>query len=111
MERPSKKLDDRRFGPFKVEKKEGLASYCLKLDRKWRNIHPVFHECLLHPYRLGEYQSQQKPIPPPPEIVMDVEEHEIEQILDSRRSGNTIEYLVNWKGFPRKRMNGSQPKT
>ena len=49
-ERPSKKLDDKRFGPFKVEKKEGLASYRLKLDRKWRNIHPVFHECLLHPY-------------------------------------------------------------
>ena len=32
---------------------------------------------------------------------MDVEEHEIKQILDSRRNGNTIEYLVNWKGFPR----------
>ena len=32
---------------------------------------------------------------------MDVEEHEIEQILDSRRSRNTIKYLVSWKGFPR----------
>ena len=30
-----------------------------------------------------------------------MEEHEIEQILDSRRSKNTIEYLVSWKGFPR----------
>ena len=100
-EQPSKKLDDKRFGLFKVEKKEGLASYRLKLDRKWRNIHPIFHECLLHPYHPGEYQSQQKPIPPPPEIVMDVEEHEIERILDSRRSRKTIEYLVNWKGSPR----------
>ena len=26
---------------------------------------------------------------------MDVEEHEIEQILDSRQSKNTIEYLIN----------------
>ena len=34
MERPSKKLDDKRFGPFKVKKKEGLTSYCLKLDKK-----------------------------------------------------------------------------
>ena len=101
MEQPSKKLDDKRFGPFKVEKKEGLVSYHLKLDKKWRNIHPVFHECLLHPYHLGEYKSQWKPTPPPPEIMMGDEEHEIEQILDSRQSGNTIEYLVNWKGFLR----------
>ena len=83
-ERPSKKLDNKRFGPFKVERKEGLTSYRLKLDKKWQNIHPVFHECLLHPYHPGEYKSQQKSIPPPPEIVMNVEEHEIEQILDSR---------------------------
>ena len=84
MEQLSKKLDDKRFGPFKVEKKEGLTSYCLKLDRKWRNIYPIFHECLLHPYHPGKYESQQKPAPPPPELVMDVEEHEIEQILNSQ---------------------------
>ena len=100
-ERPSKKLDDKRFGPFKIEKKEGLTSYHLKLDKKWHNIHLVFHKCLLHPYHPGEYKSQQKPAPPPPEIVVDIEEYKIKQILDSRQSGNTIEYLVNWKGFPR----------
>ena len=50
---------------------------------------------------MGEYESQQKPTPPPPEIVMDIEEHKIKQILDSRQSGNTIKYLISWKGFPR----------
>ena len=77
-EQPSKKLNDKRFGLFKVEKKEGVTSYHLKLDKKWCNIHPVFHECLLHSYHPGEYRSQQKPTPPPLEIIMDIEEHEIE---------------------------------
>ena len=42
-ERPSKKLNDKCYGPFQIIKKEGLASYHLKLDKTWRNIHPVFH--------------------------------------------------------------------
>ena len=62
---PSKKLDDKRYGPFKIIKKEGLASYCLKLDKSWCQIHPVFHECLLHPYHQGDFPSQ-KQTPPPP---------------------------------------------
>ena len=43
-ERLSKKLDDKRYGPFKVIKKEGLASYRLKLDKSWRQIHPVYQD-------------------------------------------------------------------
>ena len=101
-ERPSKKLDDKRYGPFQIIKKEGLASYRLKLDKTWRNIHPVFHECLLHPYRSGEFPSQQTKPPPPPEIISGVEEAEIKYIIDSKHVGNTIHYLIHWKGFPRK---------
>ena len=101
-ERPSKKLDDKRYGPFQIIKKEGLASYRLKLDRTWHNIHPVFHECLLHPYHSGEFPSQQIKPPPPPEIISSVEEAEVEYIIDSKHVGNTIHYLIHWKGFPRK---------
>ena len=100
-ERPSKKLDDKRYGPFQIIKKEGLASYRLKLDKTWRNIHPVFHECLLHPYHSGEFPSQQTKPPPPPDIISGVEEAEIEYVIDSKRVGNTIHYLIHWKGFPR----------
>ena len=32
---PSKKLDDKQYGPFQIVKKEGLASYHLKLDKSW----------------------------------------------------------------------------
>ena len=99
--RPSKKLNDKRYGPFQIIKKEGLTSYRLKLDKTWCNIHPVFHECLLHPYHSGEFPSQQTKPPPPPEIISGVEEAEIKYIIDSKHVGNTIHYLIHWKGFPR----------
>ena len=45
----SKKLSDRRIGPFKIIKKIGASAYKLKLpDTYW--IHPVFNESLLSPY-------------------------------------------------------------
>ena len=49
-DRPVKKLDNRQYGPFKVDKLVGLASYCLHLPKTWKTIHPVFHESLLIPY-------------------------------------------------------------
>ena len=98
--RPSKKLDDKCYGPFQIIKKEGLASYHLKLDKTWRNIHPVFHECLLHPYHSGEFPSQQTKPLPPPEIISSVEEAEVKYVIDSKRVRNTMHYLIHWKGFP-----------
>ena len=98
-EQPSKKLDDKQYGPFKVIKKEGLASYRLKLDKSWGQIHPIFHECLLHPYHQGNFPSQKQALPPPPEIVSGVEEAEVEYVIDSKCVGNTIHYLIHWKGF------------
>ena len=96
----SKKLDDKRYGLFKVIKKEGLVSYHLKLNKSWHQIHPVFHECLFHPYYQGDFPSQKQALPPSPEIVSGVEEAEVEYIIDSKCIGNTIHYLIHWKGFP-----------
>ena len=97
---PSKKLNNKRYGPFKVVKKEGLMSYCLKLDKLWHQIHPIFHECLLHPYHQGDFPSQKQALPPPPEIVLGIKEAEVEYVIDSKCIGNTIHYLIHWKGFP-----------
>ena len=98
---PSKKLNDKRYGPFKIIKK-GLTLYCLKLDKLWHQIHPIFHECLLHPYHQGNFPSQKQTLPPPPEIISSVEEAEVEYVIDSKHIGNTIHYLIHWKGFPHK---------
>ena len=99
-DRPSKKLGDKRYGPFKVIEKIGNSAYRLKLDPKWRGIYNVFNECLLHPYHQGTFPSQKTTPPPPPDLINEVEEQEIEEILASKERRGKIEYLVHWKGFP-----------
>ena len=75
---------------------------CLRSSKRkdLHQIHPVFHKCLLHPYHQGDFPSQKKAPPPPPEIISGVEEAEVEYIIDSKCVGNTIHYLIHWKGFP-----------
>ena len=51
------------------------------------------------PFNEEVYATQRKPQPPPPEIIGDELEYEVQQILDARRHRNAIEYLVSWKGY------------
>ena len=44
--RPSKKLDNKRYGLFKISKDIGLGAFELELPKKWM-IHNVFNEDLL----------------------------------------------------------------
>lgn len=101
-DRPMKKLGDLRYGPFKVLEKIGRSSYKLELPKNWR-VHPVFNEVLLTPYAEPEFPSQIKELPPPPDIINNEIEYEVEEVLDSRirKRGRKekIEYYVKWKGY------------
>ncbi|OJT15194.1 Transposon Tf2-12 polyprotein [Trametes pubescens] len=46
-DRPNKKLEDKRYGPFQIQEKVGRGAYRLKLPKQWKAIHPVFNEVLL----------------------------------------------------------------
>ena len=98
--RPSKKLSEKRFSPFKILKKIGASAYKLDLPKTWYGIHPVFNESLLSPYIPPKFPSQKKPDPPPaipvPEGWI---EHEVESIKDSRTRRKKVQYLVHWKGY------------
>ena len=83
-DRPAKKLEDKRYGPFEIIEKVGRASYKLKLPDAWRSIHPVFNKSLLTIYKPPLYPSQVKPPPPLPMIINDEIEYEVEEIRDSR---------------------------
>jgi transposase InsO family protein len=101
--RPSKKLDEKRFGPFEVLEKVGFSSYHLKLPVSWK-VHPVFNEVLLRPHIKPRYPNQNIYNRPPPDVVDEEEEYEVDQILDTRirkrgRYG-VRQYLVSWKGYP-----------
>ena len=51
--RPSKKLDAKRTGPFKIIEKIRSVTYCLQLPLFWK-IHLVFHISLVCPAVINE---------------------------------------------------------
>src|SRR3979490_1771647 len=50
-DRPSKRLEDRRYGPFPIVAKVGERAYKLPVPAICAQIHPVFNTVLLRPAR------------------------------------------------------------
>jgi hypothetical protein len=98
--RPSKKLDHRFLGPFRIIERIGRQAYRLDLPQKYAAIHDVFHVCLLEPYRRRDGGELDRP---PVDLVDGDEQWEVEMILSHRNRGSgrtrRIEYLVRWKGY------------
>lgn len=94
---PSKKLADKRIGPFEVEAQVGPMDYRLKLPASYK-IHPVFHVELLH-RRQDDRINGRMPPPPPPVEIEGSTEYEVEEILDSRLFRGKLQYRVKWKGY------------
>src|SRR6266849_2271208 len=101
-DRPTKKLDDRRNGPFEVESKVGEAAYLLKLPKTWKGIYPVINEGWLLPYQAPMSPLQRQPPPPPAVIVEGEEEYKVVIIHGKKQSRNQDLYLVEWVGYPHK---------
>jgi hypothetical protein len=93
------KLAPRRHGPFLIERVISLVVYQLCLPPQW-TIHPVFHTSLLTPCvetkEHGENFSR-----PPPDLINDEEQYEVEAIRSHRRQGRRkqLQYLIKWKGY------------
>ena len=77
---PTAKLAARRHGPFPVEQVLSPVTYKLSLPSTW-NVHPVFHIDLLTPYRETLFHGRNYERPPP-DLVANQEEYEIEKVLD-----------------------------
>ena len=99
--RPSKSLDNKRLGPFKVLECIGDLAYRLKLPRTWSQMHPIFNESLLTPFVPPEASHQVPPPPPPADVIDGHLEYEVEEILASKKVGCGVKYLVKWKGYSR----------
>ena len=60
--------------------------------------HPVFHVSLLEPAANNPLAGQKQPAPPP--IILDNNvEFEVEEILDSKLARKTLKYLARWAGY------------
>jgi len=56
--RPSKKLDQKRYGPFTIKEEIGQGAYRLELPEGW-TIHDVFNEDLLtHCYAASKFSAE-----------------------------------------------------
>lgn len=93
--RPSKKLDHKNEGPFKIIRADG-PSYELELPKSMR-IHPVFHKNLL---RLTPEDPLEGQIiePPPPVIIEGEKEYDVVDILDARKYRGRIQFKAAWEG-------------
>ncbi len=103
IERPSRKLDWQKYGPYRIIDRIRKVAYRLDLPASLQ-IHNVFHVSLLrdHKPRVGE----ESPEPLPLKLAIDPEvwEYEIEAIFASRIQLNppnppVLQYKIAWKGY------------
>jgi hypothetical protein len=98
-DRPSKKLDDKRYGPFSVIKVIPPSAYKLALPASMR-IHPVFNTVKLRPYIEDPIPGRPQAPRPPPTVQGDHPEYTVEYIKNSKVSRRKIYFLVKWAGYP-----------
>jgi transposase InsO family protein len=95
--RPSRKLENKHHGPYRVIRTIGTHAYELDIPATIQK-HRTFPVSLLHAAAEDPLPGQVTP-PPLPVIVEGEEEWEVEEILDSRRIRGRLQYLVKWRGF------------
>ena len=95
----SAKLAPKCHGPFQITKEIYPVAYQLKLPRAW-TIHDIFPCSLLTPYKETQEHEAQFQCPPP-ELIGNEEEYEVEQIINHRHHGKwcQLQYLIWWKGY------------
>jgi hypothetical protein len=100
--RPTKKLDARRTGPFKITAQVGPVAYRLQLPRSWK-LHNTFHVSLLSPAHIDKELHPDEvddALRPPPDIVDGEEEYEVERVLEHKGNKRKRSYLIKWKNYP-----------
>ena len=101
--RPSKKLDYRNSGPFKILAKISDHAYQLEIPPEWHRF-DIFPVSLLRPYTPSPFPTQSsEPSPLPPALDNDdsIPVYRISHFLNSRNNpeNGKLEYLVEWDGL------------
>src|SRR5437868_5269981 len=95
--RPSRKLDYKKMGPYKILAKIGSSAYKLDFPPSMK-IHNNINISLLEPYEDNKFPSQQL-LPPPPIEIAGEKEYELENIIDSRLHYGKLQYRAKWTGY------------
>ncbi|MBW0512235.1 hypothetical protein O181_051950 [Austropuccinia psidii MF-1] len=97
FKRPTKDLTKRLLGTFPILKKFKTSAYHLKLPSQWKFIHPVFGISLLEPVKTSKIPNRNQQ--PPSQIIIEEEEWQVSQILESNLKRGKLWYLLKWKCF------------
>ncbi|QRW01138.1 Retrotransposable element Tf2 protein [Ceratobasidium sp. AG-Ba] len=96
--RPTKKLDNRKGGPFTITEKISSHAYRLDLPKTIR-VHNVFHINLLS-LVTEDKDFHRKQVKPPPIITEEgEEEYEVDHVVNWEWRNGRLYYQIRWKGY------------
>ena len=115
--RPSKKLDIKYSGPFKIVKKISPGAFRVELPASMK-CHNVFNISSLQAFRAPTMEGQVYDPPGPVEVDDSGEIWGVKRVVSSQWYRNQLQYLVEWEGFsgtseetswePAKNLEGAQ---
>ena len=96
----SRKLSLKFCGPFLVTAKRGPNAYTLDLPPEFGRVHRTFNISFLKPYKVSADTSDRPPPAPLPDLALPAQHFIVQDVLDRRRNGRSLDYLVLWEGYP-----------
>ena len=82
--RLSKKLDQKRYGPFRILKNIGQETFQLELLEGWI-VHDVFNEDLLTRCKKPQFKGQHMKPAPSPTIINKEEKYQVKEVWKHRK--------------------------